>query len=327
MQLEARLRAFAAFARRRSFSGAAEELRISQPAVSKHMAEIERELGIRLVERRKRGCVLTAAGEFFANHVLRAEAILAQAARGVAELRKPGSGSLGIVASGITGTYLLPEVIATFQQANPGVHVALELATTAKAVEALRSHRAELGVVGGFVAAPEIEAEPLVEDEIVVIGPRRLAGRQLARAELGAMTWISREEGSATRAAVEAACANLGIVPSRRLILPSWEAIKLAVKRGDGIAGCSRFAIAEELRTGLLWIIPVPRWSVRKMMSIIRVRDAALTPAAQQFVVMLRARWGQMGFRNSRRKATTEGDQANSRSRRTTMATGARSYS
>jgi DNA-binding transcriptional LysR family regulator len=94
---------------------------------------------------------------------LRAEAILAQATRGAVELRKPGSGSLGIVASGITGTYLLPEVMATFQQANPGVQVNLELATTAKAVEALRSHRAELGVVGGFVAAPEIEAEPLVE--------------------------------------------------------------------------------------------------------------------------------------------------------------------
>jgi LysR family transcriptional regulator, transcriptional activator of the cysJI operon len=313
MQLEARLRAFAAFARRRSFSGAAEELRISQPAVSKHIAEIERELGVRLVERRRRGCVLTAAGEFFANHVLRAEAILAQATRGVAELRKPGLGSLGIIASGITGTYLLPEVIATFQQANPGVDVSLELATTAKAIEALRSHRAELGVVGGFVAAPEVEAEPLVEDEIVIIGPRRLAGRRLSRVELGTMTWISREEGSATRAVVEAACANLGIVPSRRLILPSWEAVKLAVKRGDGIAGCSRFAIAEELRTGLLGIIPVRRWNVRKMMSIIRVRDAALTPSAQQFLLMLRARWGQVRSRNLRRKLTTTSDRANSR--------------
>jgi LysR family transcriptional regulator, transcriptional activator of the cysJI operon len=250
---------------------------------------------------------------------LRAEAILAQATRGAVELRKPGSGSLGIVASGITGTYLLPEVMATFQQANPGVQVNLELATTAKAVEALRSHRAELGVVGGFVAAPEIEAEPLVEDEIVVIGLRRLAGRRLARAELEAMTWISREEGSATRAAVEAACANLGITPGRRLILPSWEAIKLAVKRGDGIAGCSRMAIAEELRTGSLGIISVPRWSVRKMMSIIRVRDAALTPSAQQFLLMLRARWGQMRLRNSRRKATTEGNRANSRSGRSTI--------
>jgi LysR family transcriptional regulator, transcriptional activator of the cysJI operon len=86
-----------------------------------------------------------------------------------------------------------------------------------------RAHRAELGVVGGFVTAPEVRAEPLVEDEIVVVGPRSLAGRRLSRAELGAMTWISREEGSATRALVEATCTNLGIAPSRRLILPSWE--------------------------------------------------------------------------------------------------------
>jgi DNA-binding transcriptional LysR family regulator len=291
MQLDARLRAFAAFARRRSFSGAAVELRISQPAVSKHIAEIERELGVLLVERRKRGCVLTAAGGFFANHVLRAEAILAQGKRGVAELRQPGTGSLGIIASGIAGTYLLPEVIAAFERAHPAAQISLELATTARAVEALRAHRAELGVVGGFVAAPEIEVEPLIEDEIVVIGPGRLAGRRLSRAELGSMTWISREEGSATRALVDATCANLGIVPSRRLILPSWEAIKLAVKRGDGIAGCSRFAIVEEVRTGSLGVIRVARWNARKTISIICVRDAALTPSAQAFLLMLRARW------------------------------------
>jgi DNA-binding transcriptional LysR family regulator len=313
MQLEARLRAFAAFARRHSFSDAAEELRISQPAVSKHIAEIERELGMLLVERRKRGCVLTATGEFFANHVLRAEAILAQGLRGLAELRQPGTGALAIVASGITGTYLLPEVVATFERANPGVQVSLELATTARAVEAVRAHRAELAVVGGFVTAPEVRAEPLVEDEIVVIGPRSLAGRRLSRAEVGAMTWISREEGSATRALVEATCTNLGIVPSRRLILPSWEAIKLAVKRGDGIAGCSRFAIADELRRGSLGIIRVPRWHARKMMSIVCVRDAALTPSAQQFLVMLRARWSQMGSRSVRRNPSMAGDRANLR--------------
>lgn len=292
MQLDARLRAFAAFARRRSFSGAAEQLRISQPAVSKHIADIERELGIRLVERRSRGSILTAAGEFLANHVLRAEAILAQAARGVIELREPGTGSLTIMASGITGTYLLPEVIANFQRAFPGVHVALELGTTAKVVESLRLHRAELGVIGSLVAAPEMEIEPLVEDDIVVIGPPQLAKRRLPLRKLASLTWISREEGSATRAVVEAACANLGIAPERRLEFPSWESIKLAVKRGDGIAACSRFAVAEELQVGSLGIIPVRGWNVRKMMSIVYVKDAVLTPSAQQFLFMLRARWG-----------------------------------
>jgi DNA-binding transcriptional LysR family regulator len=306
MQLEARLRAFAAFARQRSFSGAAQDLRISQPAVSKHIADIERQLGVPLVERRRRGSVLTAAGEFLANHVLRAEAILAQAALGVPEFRMPGSGSLTIVAAGVSGTYLLPEVIAQFQEAHPGIRVALELGTSATAVETLRSHRAELGVVGGFVAAPEIEAESLLENEMVVVGPRRLAKRRLARNELEALTWISREEGSAGRALVEAAFADLGITPKRRLELPSWEAIKLMVRRGYGVAACSRFAVEEELRTGLLAVIPLRGWKVRNTMSIIRVRDAALTPAAQQFLEVLRGRMRKMpSLRANRRQATT----------------------
>src|SRR5258708_447873 len=221
MRLEARLRAFAAFARVRSFSGAARELRISQPPVSKHIADIEHEFGAPLVERRRRRGALTPAGEFLANYVLRAEAILAQAALGVAEFRELGSGALRIVAAGVSGTYLLPEVIAQFQQAHPGIRVSLELATSARAVEALRSHRAELGMVSGFVAAPEIEAEPLLNNEIVVVGPRRLTARRLSRDQLESLTWISREEGSATRTVVEAAFADLGIAPQRRFELPS----------------------------------------------------------------------------------------------------------
>jgi DNA-binding transcriptional LysR family regulator len=311
MMLNAQLRAFAAFARRRSFSGAAQELRISQPAVSKHIADIEHELGMLLVERQPRGGALTAAGEFLANHVLRAEGILAQAALGVAEFREPGSGSLTIVASGITGTYLLPEVIAEFQQTHPGKRILLELATSARAVESLRAHRAELGFVGGFVAAPEIEAEPLVQDEILVVGPRRL-NRPISRKELESLTWISREEGSATRAVVEAACADLGIAPRRRLELPSWEAIKLAVRHGYGIAACSRFAVEEELRVGSLVVIPVRRWNVHKTMSIIRVRDAALTPSAQQFLALLRARLDRTRTQSAPRKRR-QGDQTRSR--------------
>jgi DNA-binding transcriptional LysR family regulator len=311
LRLEARLRAFAAFARRRSFSGAAEELRISQPAVSKHIADIERELGVLLVERRARGGTLTAAGEFLANHVLRAEGVLVQAARGAAEFGKPGSGSLTIVASGVIGTYLLPEVIAQFQHAYPGARVALELGTSATAVASLRAHHAELGFVGRYVTAPEIEAEPLLEDEILIVGPPRLADEKLSLDQLRSLTWISREEGSATRALAEAACADLGIAPQRRLELPSWEAVKLAVRRGYGIAACSRFAVEEELRAGSLTLIPVRRWNVRKMMSIIRVRDAAVTPSAEQFLMLLRARWARMPSGGPPRKRG-QGDQKNS---------------
>src|SRR5262249_43630824 len=95
MKLDARLRAYAAFVRRKSFSEAAGELRISQPAVSKHIADLEREVGIKLIERRTRS--LTDAGEYLAGHVLRAEALLKQVAQGLASLRDPLSGIVSII--------------------------------------------------------------------------------------------------------------------------------------------------------------------------------------------------------------------------------------
>jgi DNA-binding transcriptional LysR family regulator len=136
MDLDAPLRALAAFARRRSFSAAAVELHISQPAVFRHIADLEREAGVKLVVCRSRGGVLTPAGEFLSNHILRAQALLAQAARGIGEFRQPTSGSLSIVASGVPGTYLLPEVMARFQHARPSVRVSIELAPVRRRSEA-----------------------------------------------------------------------------------------------------------------------------------------------------------------------------------------------
>src|SRR6266568_4872607 len=212
MLLEARLRAFAAFARRRSFSAAAGELRISQPVVSKHIADLERALGLRLVERARRDGALTSAGEFVANHVLRAE----------------------------------------FKHSHPGVRISLELGTAKQAVEWLRSHRAELGFIANAVGGPEIEAEPLLENEIAIVGRASLVSKRPSREILESLTWISREEGSATRSASERAMARLGIVPRQRLELPSYEAVLSALKRGYGVAAMSRYIVAAELQAGSL---------------------------------------------------------------------------
>src|SRR5947209_9858552 len=249
MKLEARLRAFAAFARQRSFSGAAAELRISQPAISKHIAELEQSLGLKLVERARRDGALTKPGDFFASHVLRAESLLVQAGLGAAQFRKSGSGSVAVVASSLTGGYLLPEIIAEFQHSHPDVRVTLQVGTAEQAVELLRSHHAELGFVAGTVAAPEIETEPLFEYEIVIVGKPTLVPRRASRDSLEKVPWISREEGSATRLSADAGLARLGIVPRHRLELPSNEAVVHALKRGYGITAISRYVVAAELRT------------------------------------------------------------------------------
>jgi DNA-binding transcriptional LysR family regulator len=129
----------------------------------------------------------------------------------------------------------------------------------------------------------------LFDDEIVIVGHSRFKGKQLSRDDLESLAWISREEGSATRSTADLALAELAIVPKHRLALPAWEAIKLAVRRGHDIAAISRLATAEELEAGTLVLIQFAPWKVRRMISTIRIRDAALTPLAQQFLLMLRA--------------------------------------
>ena len=300
MKLEARLRAFAAFARQRSFSGAAAELRISQPAVSKHIAELERSLGLKLVERARRDGALTKAGDFVANHVLRAESLLAQAGLGAAQFRKSGAGLVAVVASSLTGGYLLPEIIAEFQHSHPDVRVTMQVGTAEQAVELLRSHSAELGFVAGTVAAPEIETEPLFEYEVVIVGKPALVPRRPSRHRLEKVTWISREEGSATRLASDAGLARLGIVPSHRLELPSNEAVVHALKRGYGITAISRYVVATELRTKSLTTLHFPGWNVRNIVSVLRVRDAKLTPSAERFETFVRAHLADMARRRAR---------------------------
>src|SRR5919204_6862868 len=123
MNVEARLRAFAAVAREGSFSRAAGTLFVSQPAVSKHVASLEAELGTKLIVRGPRGVTLTPAGQVLADYVLRAEALLANARRALGAGDDAQIGTLSLAASGVPGTYLLPAALAEFRASHPGVQL------------------------------------------------------------------------------------------------------------------------------------------------------------------------------------------------------------
>jgi LysR family transcriptional regulator, transcriptional activator of the cysJI operon len=88
--------------------------------------------------------------------------------------------------------------------------------------------------------------------------------------------------------------ARLGIVPRRRLELPSYEAVVYALKRGYGVAAISRYVVATELRAGLLTVVTVRGWNVRAVVSVLRVRDALLTPSAEQFQSLVRNRFAEL---------------------------------
>lgn len=314
MGLDARLRAFAAVARQRSFSLAAAELFVSQPAVSKHIAALEAELQARLVERGGRGASLTHAGRVLADYVLRADALLTNGGRAVRALAGDESGTLAIAASGVPGEYVLPAPLAAFHARCPAVDIAFELTTSAGALELLRLHSVEVAVVGGLDVPRELAAEALLEDVVVLIGHASLASKRMSPRELSGSTWITREEGSSTRAAVEAARWQIGIRPERTLELPSWEAVKGAVRAGAGIAAISRYALEGE--RGLAEL-DVPRWRLRRTIAAVTARDVPLTPPAERFLELLRAelpRRARSAARRSRAPAASRS--ASTRARR-----------
>ena len=169
-----------------------------------------------------------------------------------------------------------------------------------QAIELLRSHRAELGFIAGAVAAPEIETEPLFENEIIIVGKSALVPRRLSRENLEKLNWISREEGAATRISSDAELARLGIVPRRRLELPSYEALVYALKRGMELlpsAATCRWRATN-------WIIGCypGSWmecSQHRLGASCSRRQ--LTPSADRFQTFVRTRLGDMTHKGVRR--------------------------
>ena len=289
MQVEARLRAFAAVARQRSFSRAADELYVTQPAVSKHVASLEAELGTQLVVRDRRALALTPAGEVLADYVLRAEALLANARRALATGADAETGTLSLAGSSVPGTYLLPSLVAHFHAQHPAVE--------------LDFHARDLGRRDGVgTHAPRRARGTRRADGAIRAGERAAAARTRSSssgrcgwraagcgpASSRAETWIARDEGPAARAAVEAARWQVGSASMRTLELPSWEAVKLAVASGAGIAAISRCALDDGADGTRLAVLDVPRWRLNSTISLVTARDVPLTPTADHFRRMLR---------------------------------------
>ena len=289
MLLEARLRAFEALAAEQSFVGAARRLHLSQPAVSKHISALEREIGIALVIRRP-VFQLTPAGQFLAGYVAKAGALLDQAERGVRALVEAEVGTLRIGASGTPGTYLVPKVVRRFIDRRPYVDVMFQLGTSAETLDALEHHEIELGVIGGLGGRSDLDVEPIVDDNLVLVCAPSLGTSRLRPGDLDELLWVHREEGSATRVALEAALRAIGAAPRRRLALPSWEAIKLVVADGGAVAAVSEMAIDVEQAAGTLIRLDVKGWRLGRPISIARHPQLPLSPLANAFVSDLRQR-------------------------------------
>lgn len=277
---------FAAIADHEHVSRAAAELGMSQPALSAQLRVLEREVGVALVQPSGRGVRLTDAGHVVHRYARRVNAAVASLEEEVAALRGLARGHLRLGASQTIAAYLLAGWLAELHRSHPGVGLSVRVTNTDSLVELVRNEEIDLAVVAANVTHPDLDAERLGEDRLVLIAPPGREPIDLAR-----RTLILREPGSATRRTVERSLADAGIRPAATMELGATEGIKQAVAAGLGVAFVSTHAVTHDVAAGRLRVVrPTPPLDLRRPLNLITQRAHALSAVERAFVSVVERR-------------------------------------
>jgi DNA-binding transcriptional LysR family regulator len=283
------LEIFVKVAELKSFSKAAQALRLTQPTISEHIRTLEQELGVRLLDRLGRGAEATRAGQLLLSHATRMLQLQRETLQAMDSFQGRLAGDLHVAASTIPGEYVLPALIGRFKEKFPDIVVSLLIGDTRAVVDWVIDGRAEVAVVGAKLAHRGIEYRELMPDELVVAVPvvhPWHGKKEIALADLRAEPMLLREQGSGTRTAFESALAQAGQdLSAFRVVgeMGSTQAIKQAVKAGVGVSVISRRAVEEECRSGLVWCLKIRDLKVTRAFYIATHRDRSRSPLAEAF--------------------------------------------
>lgn len=273
--MEYRLQVFRRVAEMQSASGAARVLRISQPAVTRHIRQLEEEFSTNLFSRSRSGMVLTAAGAELLEHARKVEALDDEVYEKIGGARASLEGHLRVGASTTVCQYYLPRRLSEFKLRHPSVRIEILQANSEETIGALLAGRIDMGLIEAPCRRKDLRVTSFFEDEIAVIASPQhplSSRRTLAVEQLLGESLVVREAGSGTRLSVEMAFRKAGANPASLRIaqeLPSTEAIKRAVASGLGIGFVSRLSIDAENKNGTLAVLKVRGLSIRRPFSVI----------------------------------------------------------
>jgi DNA-binding transcriptional LysR family regulator len=285
------LRLFRAVAEHEGISRAAEAIGISQPAVSRAVKDLEREVGIPLIEHVGRRVVLTEAGLLLADYAARIFALSAEAQVALDALRGIEGGELAIAASTTIGVYLLPRLLGSFHQQYPGVSLSLDVGNTAHALDQLRRGSVDVALIEGGIDGDDLVVERCQVDELVLITSPSHPFARVGGIDPESLThtpFLIRERGSGTRFVVEQSLAQRGVRLAVTIELSNTEAIKQAVMSELGVSIVSRLTIERERRDHTLAVINLHELTITRWLMIAWRRHYRPTAAAGAFLELLR---------------------------------------
>jgi len=294
------LRTFLAVAETGSVHAAAQDLVVTQAAVSASLAALQKSLGVALLEPDGRGLRLTAAGRAYAGYVRRVLGLLDEAGRAAAAAADPERGELRIAAVTTAAEQILPGLLSGFRTRYPRLGVRLEAGNRDRVRGLLDRHQVDLVLGGRPEPGWDVQVLAVRAHQLVVVAAPGLAAPGLAATArpggrdlvpwLAGQAWLLREPGSGTRAATDALLTELDIAPLT-LMVGSNGAIRESASVGLGVTLISRDAVAAELADGRLVPLPVPGTPLHRDWYLV-AHPGPLPPAAGRLAAHVLARGG-----------------------------------
>jgi DNA-binding transcriptional LysR family regulator len=278
-------RVFEAVARNLSFSRAAAELHLSQPAVSMQVKGIEAILGLPLTEQMGKKIYLTEAGREVLHASQAITARLDDLQANLAQLRGMDTGRLNIAVT-TTVSAVSTGILARFRGRYPRVAIHLDVSNRESVLGQLALNRIDLAIMGQVPEGLDLEATRFMDNPLVVIAPPEhplARKKKVAIHDLASEPFLVREAGSGTRGAMERFFADKGMELTTSMEMSSNEAIKQAVQAGLGLGILSLQTLEQELELKRLVVLKVEGFPIMRHWYIVHRTDKRLSPVAQAF--------------------------------------------
>ncbi|HEY6484384.1 MAG TPA: LysR substrate-binding domain-containing protein [Steroidobacteraceae bacterium] len=290
------LKVFAAVARQLSFTRAARELHLTQPAVSQQVKWLEQEVGLPLFEKIGRRVQLAPAGLELLRYAEQTIELLREASESLAAMRglRRGVLKLGAVS---TAKYFAPSLLSAFTPDYPEVTIKFGVGNREEIIKQMAANEIDLVIMGRPPRELETIAAPFAKHPLVIIAPPQhplASRRRILLKQLAAQQFIIREEGSGTRASMEHVFRERGVAFRVSMEVSSNETIKQAVMAGMGISFISAHTVGLELAARKLVCLDVVGMPIVRDWFVMHLREKRLSPIAAAFRTFLLEHGGQI---------------------------------
>jgi DNA-binding transcriptional LysR family regulator len=295
IMLDFRLRVFYTVAKLLNFTKAAATLHVTQPAVTKHIKELEQYYKVTLFDRQPNALTLTEAGNILLRHAATVMEQYDLLEFDMNAFHNKLAGDLHIGASTTIAQYILPPVLASFHQRYPDVRIHLANENSNRILQSLLQKNIDIGLVEGKANNSNVHFIPYLHDDIVLVCSdknKKITKQRISIKEVATLPLVMREGESGTYEIIEEKLKSVGIEMGKlniELRLASTESIKLFLEHSDHFAFISIHAIAKEIARGALRVIEIENVEIGRTLHI-ALRQGQPLPIVEPFLRFLNKR-------------------------------------